>query len=404
MTTGDSVGTIESGDHGEGHIPNIFGSLNKQMNLGRKARLNFQEKPVLVFWETTRACRLSCIHCRASAIKDPLPNELTHEEGIALLERITSFGKPYPTVIFTGGDPLMRKDIMNLMSYASKIGLNFAASPAVSNLLTRQAMQEIKDAGASSISVSLDGQSSETHEGIRKVDGTFERTIETMRLAKELGLAIQVNTTVMKRNLQELPMIFHLIKLLGVRVWEVFFLIRTGRGTEELDLSPEEYESVCNFLYDASHYGMVIRCVEAPFIRRVLRQRGSDGDSYEHLHDKTYENLKSKLEELEGDQDKMNSSLGQKGTLDGDGIVFVGYDGKIYPGGLVPVEIGNVREDDLVNVYRNDELLRNIRSRKMKGMCGECDFRQVCGGSRARAFASSGDPLSSDPACIYASK
>ena len=148
-------------------IPNIFGSLNKQMNLRTMVGLNFQEKPVLVFWETTRACQLSCIHCRASAIKDPLPNELTHEEGIALLERITSFGKPYPTVILTGGDPLMRKDIMGLMSYASKIGLNFAASPAVSSLLTREAMQEIKDAGASSISVSLDGQSSDTHEGIR---------------------------------------------------------------------------------------------------------------------------------------------------------------------------------------------------------------------------------------------
>ena len=147
--------------------------------------------------------------------------------------------------------------------------------------------------------------------------------------------------------------------------------------------------------------------MEAPFIRRVLRQRGlgsSGAIEYEHLQDKTYESLKAKLEELEGGQNKMNSSLGQKGTLDGDGIVFVGYDGKIYPGGLVPVEIGNVREDDLVNVYRNDKLLRNIRSRKMNGMCGECDFREICGGSRARAFASSGDPLSSDPACIYASK
>ena len=219
MTASDYIGTFESGNHARMAIPNIFGSLNKQMNLRTMVGLNFQEKPVLVFWETTRACQLSCIHCRASAIKDPLPNELTHEEGIALLDSITSFGKPYPTVILTGGDPLMRKDIMGLMSYASKIGLNFAASPAVSSLLTREAMQEIKDAGASSISVSLDGQSSGTHEGIRKVEGTFERTIETMRRAKELELPIQVNTTVMKRNLHELPMIFHLIISLGVRVW-----------------------------------------------------------------------------------------------------------------------------------------------------------------------------------------
>lgn len=380
----------------------MFGTFHKQVQPRIDFELNFQEKPVLVFWETTRACQLSCIHCRASAISDPLPNELTYEEGIELIDHVTTFGKPYPTVIFTGGDPLMRKDLFRLMSHASESGINFAVSPAVSSLLTSKALQEISKAGASSISVSLDGQSSETHDVIRRVNGTFARSVETIQRAKEIGLPLQINTTVMKRNLHELPLIFHFVKSIGVKVWEVFFLIKTGRGTEEYDLTPDECEAVCNFLYDASHYGIVIRCVEAPFIRRVLRQRSS-GEENNRLGDMLYTNLKARLQYLEGSLGT-NSTLGQKGTLDGDGIVFVGYDGKIYPGGLLPVNIGDVRKDYLANVYRNDELLKSIRARRMNGSCGECSFKEICGGSRARAYSHNGDPLSSDPACIYSSK
>ncbi len=360
----------------------------------------FQNKPVLVFWETTRACQLSCIHCRASAIKDPLPGELTHEEGMSLIDQVTSFGKPYPTMILTGGDPLMRKDLFSLMSHASDMGVNFAASPAVSNLLTFETLQKIKQAGTSSISISLDGTKKETHDSIRRIDGTFDRTMEAIRMAKGLGLPIQVNTTVMKRNLHELPAIFHLIKTLGVKVWEVFFLIRTGRGTDELDLTPEEYESVCNFLYDASHYGVIIRCVEAPFIRRVVKGRLAGATSYHSSGYELYNELRTGLLELEGEYGQNSSTLGLRGTLDGDGIIFVGHDGTIHPGGLVPVPIGNVREDRLVDVYRNNELLKNIRARRFSGHCGECDFKEICGGSRARAYASHGDPLSSE-SCLH---
>ncbi len=358
----------------------------------------FPNKPVLVFWETTRACQLSCIHCRASAIKDPLPGELTHDEGLRLIDQVASFEKPYPTMILTGGDPLMRKDLFSLMAYASSKGVNFAASPAVSNLLTLETLQKIKHAGTSSISVSLDGTSRETHDSIRRIEGTFDRTLEAMRMSRDICLSIQVNTTVMKRNLHELPMIFHLIKSLGVKVWEVFFLIRTGRGVDELDLSPEEYESVCNFLYDASHYGVIIRTVEAPFIRRVVKGRMANSEP----HDETYKELRNNLIELEGEY-QGSSTLGLKGTLDGDGIIFVGYDGTIHPGGLVPVPIGNVREDKLVDVYRNNELMNDIRARRFNGYCGTCDLKDMCGGSRARAYAFYSDPLSSDPACIFTS-
>jgi AdoMet-dependent heme synthase len=358
----------------------------------------FQKKPILVFWETTRSCQLSCIHCRASAITDPLPGELSHDEGLALIDQVTSFGKPYPTVILTGGDPLMRKDLFSVMSHASELGVNFAASPAVSNLLTLETILNIKQAGTSSISVSLDGTKSETHDSIRRIDGTFERTMSVIRMARDVGLPLQVNTTVMKRNLHELPMIFHLIKSLGVKVWEVFFLIRTGRGVDEYDLTPQEYESVCNFLYDASHYGVIIRCVEAPFIRRVVKGRMAGTNSSQ---DEIYKELRTRLLELEGGHGQNPSTLGLRGTLDGDGIIFVGYDGTIHPGGLVPVGIGNVRGDELVDVYRNNEILKIIRARRFSGPCGICDFKEICGGSRARAYAFNGDPLSSDPACVY---
>ncbi|MHB1868880.1 MAG: TIGR04053 family radical SAM/SPASM domain-containing protein [Nitrososphaerales archaeon] len=363
----------------------------------------FHSKPILVFWETTRACPLSCVHCRASAISDPLPGELTFNEGLNLIDQIASFGKPYPTMILTGGDPLMRKDLFNLMAYASKIGVNFAASPAVSNLLTFDTLQRIKHAGATSISVSLDGATSETHESIRRIEGTFDRTMETILKARDLGLPIQVNTTVMKRNLHELPAIFHLIKTLGIKVWEVFFLIRTGRGSDQYDLTPYEYQSACNFLYDASHYGLIIRCVEAPFIRRVIKERLA-GTVSDLSGDETYSKLRTDLLELEGAHGQSSSTLGLRGTLDGDGIIFVGHDGTIYPGGFVPVAIGNVRQDRLVDVYRSSELLMNIRARKFSGFCGECDLREICGGSRARAYSGQGDPLSSDPACIYVSR
>jgi len=205
-----------------------------------------------------------------------------------------------------------------------------------------------------------------------------------------------VNTAVMKKNLLELPKIFHLLKELGVNVWVVFFVIRVGRGIMVQDLSAEECESVCNFLYDASHYGLKIRTREAPFIRRVMMQR-KEG---KYWNDPLYEKLSQELKSLEGEP-LSNTTLPQVGTLDGDGIIFVSYDGTIYPGGFLPVPIGNIKNDNIVDVYRKNELLLQIRNRKLNGICGICKYKYICGGSRARSFSFSGDPLGSDPACIF---
>ncbi|MBI3023699.1 MAG: TIGR04053 family radical SAM/SPASM domain-containing protein [Thaumarchaeota archaeon] len=358
---------------------------------------SFANRPVLVFWETTRACPLYCIHCRASAVSQPLLGELTTEEGFRLIDDVTSFGRPYPTIIFTGGDPLKRDDLFELMLYASRLGVGFAVSPAVSELLTKDALKRMRNFGASSVSISLDGATAESHDAIRRKDGTYDRTIDAVKEAVELGLNVQVNTVIMRKNFFDLPRIFHLIKSLGVKTWELFFLVKVGRGTEVEELVPEEYESACNLLYDASCYGLTVRCVEAPFIRRVAGQR-LQSDTY--WNDDAYLELKSELLRLEGGP-TTPSTLRPRGTLDGDGVIFVAYDGTIYPGGLLPVGMGNVRSDSLVRIYGDDNLLRRIRAREIDGPCGVCEFKDICGGSRARAYSYSGDPLSSDPACIY---
>ncbi len=371
--------------------PSIVGKRLEKLNKP------FSGKPVIVFWETTRACLLSCVHCRASAIREPLPGELTTEEGVRLIDQVASFGKPSPIIVFTGGDPLLRGDLFELLSYAANAGVRFAVSPAVTELLSYDTLKRIKAAGVSAVSVSLDGASAQTHDSIRRIEGTYQRTIQAVKDAVSAGLNIQVNTAVMKSNYTELPQLFHLIRTLGVKTWELFFLVKVGRGSGVDDLTPEEYESACNFLYDASFYGLMIRTVEAPFIRRVAKERLNSGD---YWNTEEYHKLRTELLRTEGEP-VGHSTIGPRGTLDGDGIVFVGYDGTISPGGLVPIGIGNVKRDSLVSVYRDSELLRNIRSRKMSGPCGMCNFIEMCGGSRARAYSYHADPLSSDPACFY---
>jgi AdoMet-dependent heme synthase len=356
----------------------------------------FSEKPVLVFWETTRACMLSCVHCRASAIKEPLPGQLSTEEGRRLIEQVAAFGRPGPTMIFTGGDPLLRDDLFELLGYAANLGVRFAVSPAASDLLTYDALKRLKEVGAAAVSLSLDGSLEATHDSIRRDEGTYRRTIEAMREGVSLGLNLQINTTVMKGNYAELPGIFHLMTGLGVKTWEVFFLVKVGRGTGVDDLSREECETVCNLLYDASHLGVTVRTVEAPFVRRVALERSRLGD---YWTDPAYRRLRDELIQG-GGIGSGRSTLNPRGTLDGDGTIFVGFDGTICPGGLLPFSLGNVREESLRRVYRESQLLVRVRGRRLRGRCGTCDFRHICGGSRARAYAAHGDALASDPACL----
>ncbi|MEM4311155.1 MAG: TIGR04053 family radical SAM/SPASM domain-containing protein [Nitrososphaerales archaeon] len=357
----------------------------------------FDQRPLLVFWESTKACLLSCKHCRAEAITNPLPDELSSDDAKLLIEQVRDFGKPYPIMIFTGGDLLMRRDIFGLIKFARDLGIKVSVSPSVTPLLNRESLKKFRDLEVSSISISLDSSDPNIHDEIRGVSGTFERSLKIIKQALSMGLDLQVNTVVMKKNLRDLPFIYKLIRNLGIDVWEIFFLIKTGRALEEQDLTKEEYEAVCNFLYDISCTKTVIRCIEAPFIRRIAKLRS---DKAYEFKNELYRALTSSLYK----EYKYESTISLKPILDGDGIIFVSYNGNIFPGGFLPLYLGNIKEISLVDVYKNHKILVNIRNRNLKGYCGICEYKKICGGSRARAYSYYNDPLERDPACILNSE
>ena len=348
----------------------------------------FERAPHLVFWEMTKACPLACKHCRADAIEKPLPGELTTEEGKRLLEDLARFGKV--VVVFTGGDPLMRKDLFELLAYAKDLGLITSIAPAPSPLLTGEVIRKLKEVGVSYMSISLDGAEPKTHDWLRGFS-SYRYAIEGIKKGLEAGINVQVNTVVWRGSYPELPRIVKLLKDLKVKVWEVFFLIPVGRGTVELDIPREAYREVVEFLVEVTRYDMVVRTVEGPFFRRAkLEYSGTN------LNNRLVRELRELLGEPVKEVDK--SFLP---TRDGAGILFVSYDGYVYPSGFLPLPLGNVRERSIVEIYRDNEVLKKIRQGKIGGKCGTCKYLDVCGGSRARAYAVYNDPLAEDPACPY---
>lgn len=361
----------------------------------QRTRVNFDQRPMLVFWETTRACLLACRHCRASASTQPPPGELSHAEGRALIDQVAGFGRPYPILVFTGGDCLMRPDLFELVQYATSLGVPTALSPSVTPLLADQA-DLIARSGVKAVSVSLDGASPATHDGVRGIGGHFDATITAIRDLVACGVTVQINTTVMRANVAELADVARLVTDTGAHIWEVFFLVQVGRGTAAAAISADEHESVCHFLYDASGYGFVVRTVEAPFFRRVVTQRRA-GDPPPPAA--LYQLLTTRLACLLGPPVRPPAAHTSP-TRDGKGILFVAHDGTVYPAGFLPLGLGNIRDRPLSDIYRNDPLLRSIRAARFTGRCGQCEYADLCGGSRARAYAATGDPLASDPACI----
>lgn len=361
-------------------------------------RTDVSEAPFFVCWETTKACLLACRHCRARAIRRSLPGELDHSRGLALIDQLLDFGEPYPALLLTGGDPLMRPDFFELVEHAKKNGVYVAVAASVTPRLNRETMARMKELDVDIISVSLDGGSPDTHDRLRGVPGTWQGTIHALQIAKGSGLRAQVNTTVMRSNIEELADIFHIVKDTGSAAWEVFFLIRTGRGASLESLQPSECEEVMHFLYDASQYGVPVRTAEGPSFRRVrIERQGQVRPPTGEL----YQRLTARLRDLEGDP-AAQPSVKATQTGDGKGIMFVSHDGEVYPSGFLPVRTGKVPEDKLVSIYRSNPLFADLRdASKLGGRCGRCEYRTVCGGSRSRAFAELGDALGEDPACPY---
>lgn len=361
-------------------------------------RTDFSEAPIFVCWETTKACLLACKHCRAQAIRKSMAGELSRGEGMRLIDQLTEFSEPYPALLLTGGDPLMRDDFFDLVEKAKSLGIYVAVAASVTPKLNTETLTRMKELGVDIMSVSLDGASPETHDRLRGIRGTWSETIESLRSARRIGLRIQVNTTVMRSNVHELPGIFHIVKETGAVAWEVFFLIRTGRGASLESLEPSECEEIMHFLFDASHYGIPVRTAEGPNFRRVRiqRQNGQISPS-----GRIYEELSAKLRSLEGEPNGA-PLLKSTQTRDGKGIMFVAHDGEVYPSGFLPISSGKVPEDNLGRIYRSSTLFTALRDvSNLKGRCGICEYREICGGSRSRAFAELGDAFEEDPACPY---
>ncbi len=371
--------------------------------------INFDQRPILIFWETTRACQLACKHCRAEAMPHPAPGELSPAEGCRFIESLTDFGRPYPVLILTGGDVLMRPDAFELVTQARQRGIPVGVAPSVTPNLTDAAIRRLAELGVTMVSISLDGATAATHERIRGVAQHFDETVRALRRLVDAGLTVQVNTVVMRENVTELPALAQLLRDIRVKVWEVFFLIPVGRGQAVAALTPRECEDVCHFLYDASAYNVIVRTVEAPFFRRVISWRKSHGLAPDappalvagHYGLGTlYSTLTEELRARIGPPCS-ESRAQSTGTRDGKGIIFVAHNGTVYPAGFLPLSLGNIRERDLMSIYREHPLLKDIRDARFTGRCGSCAYRAVCGGSRARAFALTGDPLGEDPACAF---
>lgn len=359
--------------------------------------VDFDQRPMLVFWETTRACLLACRHCRASATAQALPGELSQAEGHDLIDQVAGFGRPYPILVLTGGDCLLRPDLFDLVEHAISRGLPVCLSPSVTPLLTAEVIKAIAGCGVEAVSVSLDGAYPATHDGVRGIDGHFDATLEVIRALVDAGVTVQVNTTVMRANVDELADIAALVAHTGAHMWEVFFLVHVGRGTSTQAVTPAEHEDVCHFLYDAAHHGFVVRTVEAPFFRRVvaLRRAGSqppDSSPYRTLSGRLAHQLGPAV---------ARPRAHTAATRDGKGILFVAHNGDVYPAGFLPLALGNIRSQPLHAIYRDNPLLRSIRAAHFTGRCGRCEYADLCGGSRARAYAASGDPLGEDPACPH---
>lgn len=338
---------------------------------------DYSETPLIVTWEVTQACELSCDHCRADAQPDRHPDELTTAEGKALLDQVAEFGSPQPILVFSGGDPLERPDLFELLGYAASKGLRTAVTPAPTSALSESVLDRFDDVGVRRIALSLDGATASRHDAFRGEDGSFETIRRAAEYAADIGLSIQINTTVTAETVDDLPEIATLVAEFDAVMWEVFFLVPIGRGTELEQLSPTKAEETLEWLYRhqrTAPYRVIT--VEAPHYRRVARQ-------------------------IERDAGRGDPHVGSTG--DGKGFVFVSHTGEVYPSGFLPVEIGDVRSGDLVELYRDAPLLRLLRDPdRFHGPCGDCPHRTRCGGSRARAHATTGDPLASDPLCAYA--
>jgi AdoMet-dependent heme synthase len=337
----------------------------------------------LVAWEVTRTCNLACVHCRAAALDRPYANELTTDEGFRLLDEIATFASPI--IILTGGEPLLRPDIFEIAAYGNQKG--FRMTMAVNGtLLSAENTRKLQEAGIQRISISLDGAVAASHDAFRQVPGAFEGALRGVQCAREAGLDFQINTTITRQNLHELPAIHALTVSLGAVAHHIFLLVPMGRGKDlaEQGISAEQYEKTLHWFYEQRDRApLQLKATCAPHYYRILRQR-------------------AKAEGRDVNFNTFGLDAMTRGCLGGVGFVFVSHVGQVQPCGYLELNCGNVREKPFREIWETSNIFNELRDfRKYEGKCGRCEYVRVCGGCRARAYESTGNHLAQEPLCQY---
>ena len=337
----------------------------------------------LVAWEVTRNCNLACVHCRASATQGPYTDEIGTDDAFRLLNQIADTGSPI--IILTGGEPLLRTDIFDIAKYGTQKGLKMVMAPN-GTLVTKSVARKMTDSGIKRISISLDGSTAKSHDSFRGVTGAFEGAMQGIRAVKEEGIEFQINTTITKKNLTQIPAIQNLAVKLGAVAHHIFLLVPTGRGKYILDqeISAEEYEDTLHWFYNQrKKTPLQLKATCAPHYYRILRQRAKqDGETVTF---KTH-----------------GLDAVTRGCLAGTGFCFVSHTGIVQPCGFLQINCGDITSDSFTNIWNNSEHFLSLRNfDNLKGKCGICEYKKVCGGCRARAYEANGDFMAEEPLCSY---
>ncbi|MDP4161805.1 MAG: TIGR04053 family radical SAM/SPASM domain-containing protein [Bacillota bacterium] len=378
--------------NGIGH-PQIIGHPHGH-GLGKI--IDYNENPYIVIWEVTRACQLKCVHCRADAQTEADPRELSTKEGLNLIDQIYEMNNPM--LVFTGGDCMMREDLFELADYAVKKGMRVSMTPSATANVTKEKMARAKEVGLSRWGFSLDGPTPEIHDHFRGTPGSFDLTLEKIKYLNELNMPLQINTVISRYNYDHLEEMAKLVGEMKAVMWYIFLLVPTGRGQLEACITPAEHEKVFRWLYELSKTAPYdIKTTAAQHYRRVVLQQKMRENKIDKS-DIKYEDT------MTMDQSKMIDGLKRapKGVNDGNGFAFVSHIGDVFPSGLLPLTGGNIRETPLAEIYRESKVFKDLRQPdNYKGKCGVCEYRTICGGSRSRTYAVTGDYMESEPFCVY---